>query len=198
MRRHLLTALAVGGALAVLVSVGVRHFGSDQRELVSAVGNAEAVSLTDPSARFALLAKRHTNQCGLRAQSLESLARDGRLQGSCCSPMDYAHYTKQLRGLKKYAGVAEIPRDPYDVSVALAKRLIAYDGAIELTSSEQSAYEQATKLGDEHGPCCCRCWRWSAFEGQARYLISRRDYTARQIAELWDIEDGCGGPSEHA
>jgi hypothetical protein len=32
-----------------------------------------------------------------------------------------------------------------------------------------------------------------AFEGQAKYLITRRGYGGRGIAQVWDLEDGCGG-----
>jgi len=30
-------------------------------------------------------------------------------------------------------------------------------------------------------------------EGQAKYLITRRQFDANQIAHTWDLEDGCGG-----
>mgnify|MGYP001602013669 CR=1 FL=1 len=36
-------------------------------------------------------------------------------------------------------------------------------------------------------------WDWYAFEGLAKYLITEHDFTAGQIAEVWDLEDGCGG-----
>ena len=51
------------------------------------------------------------------------------------------------------------------------------------------------KLSEEGGPCCCRCWRWTTFEGQAKFLIARREFDAEAIAEIWDLEDGCGGSS---
>ena len=51
----------------------------------------------------------------------------------------------------------------------------------------------AVELSDEHGPCCCPCWRWQAFKGLGRELIARRNWSARQLASLWDLEDGCGG-----
>jgi len=59
--------------------------------------------------------------------------------------------------------------------------------------AQQAFYDDAKKPSDEHGPCCCHCWRWKAFEGQAKALIARRGYTAGQIANVWDLEDGCGG-----
>jgi len=144
-------------------------------------------------ARFAVLSQRHTNQCGLRPESLESIAVHGRLQGSCCSPMDFRHYVRQVRGLARYRAVAQIPTDPYDIPVTQARRLLAYDREMSLTAAQKSVYKRAVKLSDEHGPCCCHCWRWSTFEGQAKYLIARRGYGANQIAQTWDLEDGCGG-----
>src|SRR5436309_2241308 len=52
---------------------------------------------------FAILSQRHSNKCGLRPGSLDSIANEGRLQGSCCSPMKFSHYVEQVRGLAKYA-----------------------------------------------------------------------------------------------
>jgi hypothetical protein len=108
--------------------------------------------------------------------------------------MNYAAYVKQRTGIRRYARVAVIPHDPYDVSVSLAKRLISY-GGIKLTLAEQRVYDRAKPLSKTKGPCCCPCWRWTAFAGQAKFLITRRDYTARQIADVWSVEEGCGGPS---
>jgi hypothetical protein len=116
-----------------------------------------------------------------------------RLQGSCCGPMDFERYQGQVTGLVSYRRLAVVLPDPYDVSVRVAKRLLRYQRAIRLTRLQQATYRQAMRLSDEHGPCCCRCWRWHVFEGQARYLIARGNYRAHQIARIWDLEDGCGG-----
>ena len=35
--------------------------------------------------------------------------------------------------------------------------------------------------------------RW-IYEGLAKYLITEYDFTAEQIADLWDLSDACGGP----
>ena len=107
--------------------------------------------------------------------------------------MNLRHYLEQVRGLQQYATVVELPADPYDISVSLAKRLNSYDTSISLTNGQQVTYDRAVKMADEHGPCCCHCWRWTAFEGQAKYLITRRGYSSRRIAEVWNLEDGCGG-----
>jgi len=122
-----------------------------------------------------------------------------RIQGSCCSAMDFASYQEQVEGLKKYADTPQIPADPYDVPVSLAKQLFEYQRTITLTSDQQAIYDQATQMADEKGPCCCKCWRWIAFEGQAKYLISQLHWSAKDIASVWDLEDGCGGPAkDHA
>ena len=72
--------------------------------------------------------------------------------------------------------------------VTLARRLTSYAESITPTPSQQTAYDGAVKLSHEHGPCCCHCWRRTAFEGQAKYLIARRDYSGRRIAAIWDLE----------
>jgi hypothetical protein len=143
--------------------------------------------------RFTILSRHHSNKCGLRPESLAAIANRGRLQGSCCTAMNFRHYVAQIHGLRAYAHEPLIPRDPYDVSVRLAKRITGYADSIHLNAEQQAPYRQAMKLADEHGPCCCHCWRWTAFEGQAKYLIARRGYGGRRIAEVWDLEDGCGG-----
>jgi len=143
--------------------------------------------------RFNLLSHRHSNHCALRPQDVSALASSRRLQGSCCTAMVYEHYVKQIRGLTAYRSIPQIPRDPYDISVAQAKELLGYDRSIQLTPSEKGAYRRAMKLASEHGPCCCQCWRWSTFGGQAKYLMTRRGWSPAAIAEVWDLEDGCGG-----
>jgi hypothetical protein len=156
------------------------------------------VSITVLRERFAVLSGRDSNQCALRPQSVDSVAVNGRLQGSCCTPMDFDHYVRQVRGLAVYRGVPQIPRDPYDISVSQAKQLLGYGRTITLTRDQQAEYRKAMKFADEHGPCCCHCWRWSTFEGQAKYLLARGGYRAAQVAAVWDLEDGCGGPANSA
>jgi hypothetical protein len=165
-----------------------------------AAGSATAATLPPLSsgklkARFAILSQRHTNECLLTPAGLDKFAVNGRLQGSCCGPMKYADYARQINGLKAYADNAEIPPDPYDVPVSLAKHLLALDRKLTLSSQQQQVYDKATKLAEEHGPCCCRCWRWFAFRGQAKEFIRDGRYTSAQIAQIWDLEDGCGSGS---
>jgi hypothetical protein len=129
------------------------------------------------------------------ASALDTMAPWARLQGACCFPMDYRSYGNQVRELsRRYADIDVIPEDPYDIPVSLAKRLIGYQN-IKLTPAQQRTYERAKPLSDTKGPCCCPCWRWTAFGGQAKYLITRRHYAAKQIADVWSVEEGCGGPS---
>lgn len=195
-RRRLALALA---ALAVAVLVGVALAVSARSgESPRAERQTTREAAPGTPARFAVLRRARSNLCGLRPQNVATLAKQGRLQGSCCSPMDLHRYTEQVKGLRRYAAVPEIPRDPYDIPVALAKRLLSYKQTIKLTPAQQSTFDRAMKLEGGHGPCCCQCWRWSAFSGQAKYLIARRGYSAQEIAGVWVLEDGCGGAShEH-
>jgi hypothetical protein len=159
--------------------------------IAAATAAAPAPSL---GARFAMLSHAHSNQCGMPPSALNGMAAGSRLQGSCCFPMDFRSYVNQIRGLTRYGSVAVIPKDPYDVPVSLAKRLIAYE-SIKLTADEQRTYNRAKPRSETKGPCCCPCWRWTAFGGQAKYLITHRHYSAKQIAQVWSLEEGCGGPS---
>jgi len=143
--------------------------------------------------RFAVLSRLHSNRCSLVSTDLDKLAVHGRLQGSCCEPMVYSRYVAQVRGLRRYASIHTIPPDPYDIAVTLAKRLIRDDSQLRLDIRQQRIYARAVRLSHEHGPCCCHCWRWSAFRGQAKELIIRRRFSSRRIANIWNLEDGCGG-----
>ncbi len=177
----LVGALATAGVLAAAKHEGAR------------VSTTPAPPMRNLAARFAVLSKAHSNQCGLQASSIDSIAKQGYLRGACCGPMDFHRYREQVDGLKPYASESVIPRDPYDIPVDLAKRLISYQQTIDITPEQQAVYNRAVRLSDEHGPCCCRCWRWTAFEGQAEYLITRRRFRAKRVAEVWGLEDGCGG-----
>ena len=143
--------------------------------------------------KFAYLSKQKSSFCGLQPEAVDDLSADRRLQGSCCTPMDLHRYQEQVQALKKYSNLPQVPEDPYDVSVALAQELLGYGRTIVLTEEQQETYDRAMQLSDEGGPCCCPCWRWYAFEGQAKYLITGQGWTAGPIADLWELEDGCGG-----
>lgn len=141
--------------------------------------------------RFASLSSAKTNFCA-GPDILDRISTD-RLQGSCCSAMDFHRYQEQLLGLERYSYIGKIPKDPYDIPVSLAKELLDFQKTIRLSAEQQAVYDEAVRLSHEGGPCCCKCWRWYAFEGLAKYLISEYDFNAEQIAEVWDLEDGCGG-----
>lgn len=161
--------------------------------------SSQKIQEIDPSdlkAKFDYLSTAGTNFCA-GPDILNSTDSD-RLQGSCCSPMDFHGYSEQIAGLKKYSDIDVIPADPYDVPRVLADRLLGYQKTIDLTEEEQGVYDEAMGMSMEGGPCCCKCWRWYAFEGQAKYLIKYKNFSAGQIAEVWDLEDGCGGDGHGA
>lgn len=144
-------------------------------------------------AAFNHLAEQRTNICGLQPEVVLDYPDDARLQGSCCAPMDLHRYQEQVEGLRQYDDITQIPQDPYDMPAALVKELLDYQASIQLTAQQQATYDQAMTLSEEGGPCCCRCWRWYAFEGMGKYLIAQRGWEAEALAELWSLTDGCGG-----
>jgi hypothetical protein len=115
-------------------------------------------------ASFSELAAQHTNSCGLQASELATYSAHTRLQGACCTAMDEATYDAKLAGLRAYAGVAQIPKNPYDITVSLARRLVGYQRTIHLTPGQEATYSAAMQMSSEKGPCCCHCWRWTAFQ----------------------------------
>ena len=154
------------------------------------------VSASGIQANFAYLSTVHTSLCSSGFSTAHSFVyskpNDSYLQGSCCTAMDSVHYAEQIQGLQNYSSIQQIPKDPYNISVSMAKTLIGYDN-ISLSASQQAVYDQAVNMSKNKGPCCCKCWRWYAFEGLAKYLITNYNYDASQIAHIWDLEDGCGG-----
>ena len=154
------------------------------------------------AAKFDDLSKNGNSSCSARFQdSIAKMQSTARLKGSCCSPMTMHRYGEQVEGLKKYKAVfgqnmAEIPDDPYDIEAGLAKRLVSYYD-IKLTPEEQQAYDYAMLNSNEKGPCCCKCWRWHVYGGLGKYLIKNKGFTGKQLAQLWDLSDGCGGDNEH-
>ena len=147
------------------------------------------------TAMFAFLARQTSNSCGLEPGALERMPGRMRLQGSCCFPMNLAAHQSQVQGLRAYSSVRQIPADPYDVPVSVAKRLLGYDATIHLTKLQARRYAQAMHMSSLKGPCCCRCWRWYAFRGLSKYLLSDGGWTAARLATLVDLLEGCGGPA---
>ena len=107
------------------------------------------------AAKFEQLSKNGNSSCsGVFKDSIASMPDSNRLQGSCCSPMSMHRYSEQVKGLEKYKNIPEIPSDPYDIDAKIAKQMITnYD--MQLTPTEQQAYDYAMQNSMEKGPCCC-------------------------------------------
>lgn len=196
LRWVVLGAVVLVGA-AVLLAPGGSSSPRKRPERPREVLASASTAAPGTAARFAYLAQQMTNSCGMRAQTALALSDGRRLQGSCCSAMDRDTYLKQVEGLKRYAAVQEIPRDPYDIPIPLVKRLWHYERTIRLTAPQRRTYDRAMQMTKEGGPCCCHCWRWEAFGGLAKRLIARRRWSAQEVARVIGLLDGCGGRREH-
>ena len=185
-------------AFLVLLSQRVSFFtfGRAPESTMQGMSDQSITLVSGSMEKFNHLSQHQTSNCSLQPNVVLTYADDMHLQGSCCFPMDLDSYQKQVEDLKRYADIAQIPSDPYDVPALLAKELLGYQTGIQLTSAQQAIYDQAMSLSKEGGPCCCQCWRWYAFEGMAKYLITQRGWNARQVADLWDLVQGCGGPTD--
>ena len=182
--------LLVFGVAAGTARHSVGHSSTSRPEEQPAAASAPAGS----DARFAVLSRQHSNRCSLQAAALLAMPMRMRLQGSCCFPMNRHAYRSQVAGLRVYARLEVVPRDPYDISVGLTRRLFAYAQSIRLSPPQARVYAAAMRLSDTKGPCCCRCWRWTAFMGMSKYLIARRGWSAPALARAIDLVEGCGGP----
>lgn len=174
--------------ITILALIGWFFFLQNSKQPGYVASNNEPNSL---ELKFSQLNNARTNFCA--GPDILERVNTERLQGSCCSAMDFHRYTEQVEGLKKYSDIDKIPADPYDIPVSLAKELLDFQKNIKLTTGQRAVYDGAVKLSEEGGPCCCKCWRWYAFEGLAKYLITEYDFNSEQIAQIWDLEDGCGG-----
>lgn len=149
------------------------------------------------AAKFEKLSQNGNSSCSKDFKdSIATMPDNGRLQGSCCSPMNLHRYTEQVEGLTKYKNIKEIPPDPYDIEAGLAKKmLVHYDD--KLTAKQQKEYDFAMTNSNEKGPCCCKCWRWYVYGGLGKFLIKNYNFTGQQITEVWNLSDGCGGEEDH-
>lgn len=112
-----ITVLAVILLLVFLADRLVFDFSSNSTEKPSFPVNQAL------AAKFDYLSKNGNSSCSLSFKdSISSMPDDAKLQGSCCGPMSIHRYSEQVEGLKKYANIPEIPPDPYDLEVNLAKR----------------------------------------------------------------------------
>ena len=186
--------------VVVLLLVGGAVFlgGSQKQEAQTNISHVQEAL----AAKFEDLSQNGNSSCSASFRtSIPSMPDDGRLQGSCCSPMSVHRYSEQVEGLQKFKSVAgqnidKIPDDPYDIEAGLAKELLSYYDT-ELTPEEQKAYDYAMQNSSEKGPCCCKCWRWYVYGGLGKYLIKNHGFTGEQLTEVWNLSDGCGGDSEH-
>lgn len=179
-------------ALALLLVGGAWYLASSKKD-----GDSPLVANTALAAKFDMLSKNGNSSCSVAFKdSIDSISDTGRLQGSCCSPMDMHRYEEQVTGLEKYKDIAEIPSDPYDIDAGLAKKLKDYYD-VELTPEQQKAYDYAMTNSMEKGPCCCKCWRWYVYGGLGKLLIQEYNFTGEQVTEIWNLSDGCGGAGDH-
>ncbi len=179
--------------LALLLIGGAWYLSFSKKD-----GSPPLVADTALAAKFDMLSKNGNSACsGAFKDSIDSMPDTGRLQGSCCSPMDIHRYTEQVTGLQKYKDIPEVPSDPYDIEASLAKKLKAYYD-VQLTPDEQKAYDYAMANSMEKGPCCCKCWRWYVYGGLGKLLIQKYNFTGEQVTEIWNLSDGCGGAGDHA
>ena len=111
---------------------------------------------------------------------------DARLQGSCCAPMDEARYFQQIKGIRKYADISEVPPDPYDIPAGMAQKLMPYYN-LRLNRTEKIAYDGAFR------PAGSMLLQVLAVAG--KFLIHEHQFTGQQLVDLWNIAQGCGGPS---
>src|SRR5262249_37830471 len=75
--------------------------------------SASAENLNDGAAlkgHFEALSQHGNVECSVQFEKLiGTMGPEGRLQGSCCAPMDETRYRQQIEGLKKYSDIAEVP-----------------------------------------------------------------------------------------
>lgn len=161
--------------------------------LVDLVIGSQVEAADAPADRFDYLSTHGNSSCtGEFLNSIATMPPGARLQGSCCSEMERNRYKEQIEGLTKYRAIADIPPDSYDIDASLARKLLSYYD-LALTQGEQKSYQYAMDNSAEKGPCCCRCWRWKVYGGLAKLLIREHGFDGRQVTEVWNLSDGCGG-----
>jgi hypothetical protein len=175
-----------------------RAFALGAGTMLIQLGENRAQAAGEPTLdeRFDDLSKNGNSTCSaVFSDSISKMPPTARLKGSCCSPMDRHRYGEQIEALKKYAAIAEIPPDSYDIPAGIAQKAMSYyDEA--LSPDEAKAYQYAMDNSDEKGPCCCQCWRWHVYGGLAKLLIREHKFDGPQLVEFWNLSSGCGG-DEH-
>jgi len=127
--------------------------------------------------------------------AISQLSTDTNLGGQCCGALkDGKAYEIQLQVLEKFiedhGSIDIIPKDPYDISVEHANTLTNFD-SLTLSDTQQQVYDESLQLS-HHGPCCCKCWKWYVMSGLGKKLIVEYNFTAEDVAELWDLSSSCG------
>ena len=199
-------ALAAIGLGLILAAVGaasitgfkVFNFSPARPQSGPAASQDGSALAAGSDAKFQYLAAQSTNSCGLQADTVMGYADSVHIQGACCNPMVMDNYRAQVQGLQQFAEVPAIPKDPYDIPASLANQLLGYDRSIKLSSSEQAVFDQAMTLTPDKAPCCCKCWRWYAHEGLAKYLIQQQHWSASQVGHVVTLINACGGKRDVA
>jgi hypothetical protein len=191
-------AVVLGLGLATALGMKVFDFSPAQHHAASSNPTEMAGMVAGSPEKFYYLVRQSSNFCGLQQGAVMSYNDSTRIQGACCNPMDMATYEEQVRGLQPYSELAVIPQDPYDVSAALAKQLLGYDRSIKLSQGEQAVFDNAMSLTPDKALCCCKCWRWYAHQGLAKYLIHERHWDAQRVGKVVTLVNGCGGQRETA
>ena len=179
--------------IAVIVSVAVVAIA-----FVFLTGSSTAQSSPE-LAQFTALSHATSDQCAYLGDkaaiynSVDSEMNNTYYQGSCCSPMDYNHYSQQIAGLKNYSSISAVPQNPYNVSVGQIKQMLGYYDTIVLNQSQNATFNQAASLTQDKSWCCCQCWAWYAHAGLAKYMIRNYNYNVSQVVTLINLEDCCGG-----
>ena len=209
-RRMLVGGSLLGAAVVgILVMLGITLFAhrtvatlsvsSPRSDTAQELAAQALLASTNMPFRFGTLNQLHTDSCANLGNkpaiyaAMAKLPKGSYLQGSCCSPMDFAHYQRQIAALKAYASIPQIPADPYNVAASLASSMLQDDQTISLTPTQQATYNQASALTDDRSWCCCQCWAWYAHSGLAKYLITARQYSVVQLVAVTNLEDCCGG-----
>ena len=194
-RRVLVLGLALFVLTAAGVALGVTAGGGHHSHPARPVADSPVAVAGSPAA-YGFLVTQTSNQCGLQADRITSMPAAMHLQGSCCSRMDERSYRAQVDYLRRHRIDGAIPKDPYDIPVALVQRMLGYDHSVRLNRVAQATYRRAMAMASEKGPCCCRCWRWDAFRGLSKHLIVVRRISAHTLALLIGALDGCGGRAD--
>ena len=191
----------VGKKIILVASIAVLLIGS-----ITLYNKATDFVMKSPTAAKFDYIQENSNSACFGMAAVMDMPDDMMITGACCGPMSMHRYEEQVKSVKeKYSNVDKVPKDPYDISVDLAKDLIIDFKTITLSSEQQKVYDDAKEMSMEGGPCCCgdddlssnTCWRWKVYGGLAKYVIKHHNFNAEQVAEMWDISDGCGG-DEHA